>query len=564
VDSIQNTSDERNLSDLSHPLASLDEARQRVLDWHSAMQLCVETAQNQARHAQESLTQAHLATAKLKQQHADLHTQHQHLKDKHQQLHTEHRQLNNEHQHLHAQHQQLDVEHQQLHIEHRQLNNQHQQLHLEHRQLNDEHHQLDDKHRQLHDAHQQLNDEHRHLNDKHAGLSAEREHLQNERDHWRDSCAQSRKEYEQSREINRQLQAQVAEQVQQKSALQRELLELYSDLRADDLPSLILRIGVQLTGAEAGLYVDGSGEKTLADIGLEELPPSVTKALCDFTRQVAQSEEPLVRNDSDNLPDGSNLINLAALPVAVQGHLKGVLLVANKRSGDFTDEDTDLLLSIGSHAGIALENNRLHCEMSENFLSTIAVLADAIKAKDPYTRGHCESVAEIAVCIAQKLGWKHEEMDTLRYAALLHDIGKIGIPDGILMKPGRLLPEEHMVIQRHSVIGRDLVCRVRALKDVAPIILHHHERMDGSGYPDGLHGEEIAIAARIISVVDAYDAMTSPRPYRNAVSPPEALEELRRHAGSQFDTNIVDIIHNVLEERAQETCANSTTETASP
>jgi len=543
VDSIQNTSDERNLSDLSHPLASLDEARQRVLDWHSAMQLCLETAQDKARHAQESLTQAHLATAKLKQQQADLYAQQQLLKDKHQQLHTEHRQLNNEHQHLHAQHQQLDVEHQ--------------QLHLEHRQLNDEHHQLDDKHRQLHDAH-------RHLNDKHAGLSAEREHLQNERDQWRDSCAQSRKEYEQSREINRQLEARLAEQVQQKSALQRELLELYSDLRADDLPSLILRIGVKLTGAEAGLYVDGSGDKTLADIGLEDLPESVTKALCDFTRQVAQSEEPLVRNDSDNLPDGSNLINMAAMPVTVQGHLKGVLLVANKRSGDFTDEDTDLLLSIGSHAGIALENNRLHCELSENFLSTIAVLADAIKAKDPYTRGHCESVAEIAVCIAQKLGWKHEDLETLRYAALLHDIGKIGIPDGILMKPGRLLPEEHLVIQRHSLIGRDLVCRVRALKDVAPIILHHHERMDGSGYPDGLHGEEIAIAARIISVVDAYDAMTSPRPYRNAVSPPEALEELRRHAGSQFDTNIVDIIHNVLEERAQETSTDTTANTASP
>lgn len=550
MDSIQNISDERNLSDLSHPMAALDEARQRVLDWHSATQLCVENAQNKARHAQESLTQAHLANEQLKQQHADLHTQHQQLHVEYQQLNAEHRQLNNEHQHLHTQHQQLDVEHQ--------------QLHLEHRQLNDEHHQLDDKHHQLHDAHQRLNDEHRHLNDKHAGLSAEREHLQNERDQWRDSCAQSRKEYEQSRAINRQLEAQLAEQVQQKSAIQRELLELYSDLRAEDLPSLILRIGVKLTGAEAGLYVDGSGDKTLADIGLEELPPSVTKALCDFTRQVAQSEEPLVRNDSDNLPDGANLINMAAMPVAVQGHLKGVLLVANKRSGDFTDEDTDLLLSIGSHAGIALENNRLHCELSENFLATIAVLADAIKAKDPYTRGHCESVAEIAVCIAQKLGWKHEEMDTLRYAALLHDIGKIGIPDGILMKPGRLLPEEHMVIQRHSIIGRDLVCRVRALKDVAPIILHHHERMDGSGYPDGLHGEEIALAARIISVVDAYDAMTSPRPYRSAVSPPEALEELRRHAGSQFDTDIVDIIHNVLEERAQETSTDTTANTASP
>ncbi|HVF84887.1 MAG TPA: HD domain-containing phosphohydrolase [Abditibacteriaceae bacterium] len=493
----QNESDARNLPDLSRPLTSLDEARQRVLDLHNATQLCLQDARDTAKHAQETVAQARLAAAKLEQQHAYLHTQYQQLKDIHQQLHNEFQQLRTQH--------------------------------------------------------QQLNDEHQKLNDKHACLSAEREQLQGERDKWRAECTQSS-------ERNRQLEAQLAEQVQQKTAIQRELLELYRDLRADDLPSLILRIGVKLTGAEAGLYVDGSGDKTLADIGLEALPDSVTKALCEFTRQVAQSEEPLVRNDTDNLPEGSNLINLAALPVAVQGHLKGVLLVANKRSGDFSDDDTELLLSIGSHAGVALENNRLHCELAENFLATIAVLADAIKAKDPYTRGHCDSVAEIAVRIAQKLGWNHEEMETLRLAALLHDIGKIGIPDGILMKPGRLLPEEYLVIQRHSLIGSDLVCRVRALEKVAPIILHHHERMDGGGYPDGLHGEEIALAARIIGVVDAYDAMTSPRPYRDAISPREALEELRRCAGSQFDAHIVDIIHNVLEERSQETSTTSATE----
>ncbi len=440
----------------------------------------------------------------------------------------------------------------------------HAQLHAEHQQLNVEH--------------QNLNSQHQHLNDKYAGLSAEHEHLQGERDQWRDDCTQSRHECEQSRaeceqsrkkceeghERNQVLEAQVTAQTAQKNAIQQELMELYRDLRAEDLPSLILRIGVKLTDAEVGLYVDSSGDKTLADIGLDNLPEIVSKALYGFTHQVAQSEAPLVRNDSENLPDGVHLVNLAALPVAVQGNMKGVLLVANKRSGDFTDEDTELLLSIGNHAGIALENNRLHSELAESFLATIAVLADAIKVKDPYTRGHCESVAEIAVRIAQHLGWNKDELETIRYAALLHDIGKIGIPDGILLKPGHLLPEEFQVIQRHSMIGHDLVSRVRSLENIAPIIMHHHEKMDGSGYPDGLRGEEIDPAARIISVVDAYDAMTSPRPYRNAVSPEDALVELRRCAGSQFDTQIVDIIQNVLEERAQENANPSTVEKIAP
>jgi putative nucleotidyltransferase with HDIG domain len=145
-----------------------------------------------------------------------------------------------------------------------------------------------------------------------------------------------------------------------------------------------------------------------------------------------------------------------------------------------------LLLAIGSHAGIALENHRLHCQLAESYLSTIAVLADAIEAKDPYTRGHCESVASIAVNVAQKLGWQDDALEHIRYAALLHDIGKIGIPDGILLKPGRLLPEEYQVIQRHTAIGSDLVSRVPSLEPIAATILHHHERIDGSGYPDGL------------------------------------------------------------------------------
>ena len=125
------------------------------------------------------------------------------------------------------------------------------------------------------------------------------------------------------------------------------------------------------------------------------------------------------------------MVNLSALPVAAKGKSSGVLLLANKRSGDFNEQDTKLLLSIGQHAGIALENVRLHHELNEAYASTIAVLADAIQAKDAYTRGHCESVMRLAVEVGRRLQLRGEKLDEVRYSALLHDVGKIGVPDGI-------------------------------------------------------------------------------------------------------------------------------------
>jgi putative nucleotidyltransferase with HDIG domain len=375
-------------------------------------------------------------------------------------------------------------------------------------------------------------------------LARERDEVAQERDHWRGDC-------QRHLAVCRSLQDRLVDAAHRNTHLNAELMELYRDLRAEDLPSLILRIGMKLTDAENGLYVDGSGQTTIAAIGMDDLPETITNELHALSRQAAHSEEAVVRNDSGSLPGGSGLVNLAALPITVQGGVKGVLLVANKRSGPFTDEDTDLLLAIGNHAGIALENHRLHCQLAESYLSTIAVLADAIEAKDPYTRGHCESVASIAVRVAQKLGWQSDALEHIRYAALLHDIGKIGVPDGILLKPGRLLPEEYQVIQRHTAIGSDLVRRVPSLEPIAATILHHHERIDGSGYPDGLSGEDISLASRIIGVVDAFDAMTTPRPYREPVSPQEALEELRRCSGTQFDEGVVDLITVVLAERTE-------------
>jgi HD-GYP domain-containing protein (c-di-GMP phosphodiesterase class II) len=305
---------------------------------------------------------------------------------------------------------------------------------------------------------------------------------------------------------------------------------------------------MNLTGTEQGISTDASGQRMMADVGTAEMINVPLQALFEFTKEAAQINAPVVRNDGFNLPDGSQLVNLAAVPVVVRGELTGVIMVANKRSGPFTEEDTDMLLAVGKHAGVALENRRLHLALEEACRSTIAVLADAIEAKDPYTRGHCEGVASLAVRVAKRLGLTREEMDDVRYAALLHDVGKIGVSDGILLKPGRLLPEEFQVIQRHSEIGSDLISRVPALSHIAPYIRHHHERMDGKGYPAALAGDQIPIAARIISVVDAFDAMTSPRPYRDAIDRDHAVIELQRCSGDQFDPQVVEACLAVLDE----------------
>ncbi|MBV9467934.1 MAG: HD domain-containing protein [Abitibacteriaceae bacterium] len=382
-------------------------------------------------------------------------------------------------------------------------------------------------------------------------IQAQQGHIESQHGELQDKQAEieaHKAQIEQHKAEIEQHKAQLAHQSDHNRRMHQELLELYRDLRATDLPSLILRVGMNLTGAENSMFVNAAGDQTLAAVGLDDLPETSKQALYEYTRKAAQSEEPVVCNDEQSLPDGPKLINLAAMPVAVQGNLRGVIIVANKRSGPFTDQDTEVLLSIGKHAGMAMENHRLHQALNEAYSSTIAVLADAIEAKDPYTRGHCENVASIAVKVAERLGLQAEEIDQVRYAALLHDIGKIGIPDGILLKPSRLLPEEFQVIQRHSSIGSDLVSRVNSLVPIAPTIKHHHERFDGTGYPDGLSGDAILLASRIVGVVDAFDAMTTPRPYREPVAKEEALAELRRCAGAQFDPTVVEAVAAIVNE----------------
>jgi diguanylate cyclase (GGDEF)-like protein/PAS domain S-box-containing protein/putative nucleotidyltransferase with HDIG domain len=181
-----------------------------------------------------------------------------------------------------------------------------------------------------------------------------------------------------------------------------------------------------------------------------------------------------------------------------------------------------------------------------SILEAVYSLAKSIELRDRRTREHCDRMVEYAEKMARRLEMNEQEVDNVRRAAMLHDIGKLGISDAILLKPGRLTPEEYENVKRHPVIGADIVSVAGFLKDIVPLILGHHERFDGTGYPRGLKGEEIPLGARVLAVVDVYEALTSDRPYHKAISKEDAIKIVKEGAGTQFDARIVNVFLEVV------------------
>lgn len=242
------------------------------------------------------------------------------------------------------------------------------------------------------------------------------------------------------------------------------------------------------------------------------------------------------------------LRSLLSVPLIDRGIPLGVLSVYTKRVHHFSPDEVKILAMFASQAAIAVVNARFFEELRRDYLDSIKALASALEAKDAYTRGHSEMVMEYSMAIAEELGLPEREKKNIHYASLLHDIGKIGISTDILQKPDKLTPEEWDIVMTHPKLGADIVERIGILHDLAPLILYHHEKYDGKGYPSGLKDVEIPIGARILAVADAFQAMTSHRPYRAAMSRDEAKAELKRFSGTQFDPRIVKVFLKILEE----------------
>ncbi|MDH3215350.1 MAG: response regulator [Candidatus Krumholzibacteria bacterium] len=248
------------------------------------------------------------------------------------------------------------------------------------------------------------------------------------------------------------------------------------------------------------------------------------------------------------LPDVRLAIFEYVTPIIVKQKLKGVVFTGPRVTGkEYTSYDLDILQSICNSAGIGLDNARLFRELQNTYLSTVKALVSIIEAKDPYTKGHTERVADYSVALGKKMKLSRDEIRDVAFGAVLHDIGKLVIYEKILNKPGSLNEEEWKVLKEHPVIGANIIENMDFLSGTVAYVRHHHESYDGKGYPDGLSGEEIPIGARIISVADSYDAMTTDRPYRKALGRESALDRLREQAGSQFDPQVVDSFIALLE-----------------
>jgi len=232
--------------------------------------------------------------------------------------------------------------------------------------------------------------------------------------------------------------------------------------------------------------------------------------------------------------------NMICIPVKSRDRIIGVLQAINRvHARPFRLEDQRVFESLARQVGIAIENSRLYEEVKDTFFSTVATLAEAIEKRDPYTGGHVRRVVEISLILGEELGLGAEEMETLHLSSILHDVGKIGIRDGVLQKHGPLSPEEMAHIREHPEIGAEILAHIKQLEGVIPAVRHHQERCDGLGYPEGLKGEEIPFASRVIAVADTFDAMTTDRPYRRRLSDDATAEEIERGAGTQFDPDVV-------------------------
>jgi HD-GYP domain-containing protein (c-di-GMP phosphodiesterase class II) len=232
--------------------------------------------------------------------------------------------------------------------------------------------------------------------------------------------------------------------------------------------------------------------------------------------------------------------SLIAIPLVSRDTTKGVLLLGSIHGGRFVREDAFAIEKIASQMAVALENARLYEDMRGLFISTVTSLANAIDAKSPWTKGHSERVMGISAGIAMEMGLDEAVTERVRLGGLLHDIGKIGIIETLLEKPTRLSEDEFPPMRLHPEKGVAILAPIDQLQKVLPGILYHHERYDGMGYPKGLKGESIPLEARIITVADAFDAMVSERPYKKGSTLDQALAELRKKSGSQFDPGIVE------------------------
>jgi len=333
---------------------------------------------------------------------------------------------------------------------------------------------------------------------------------------------------------------------------------LTSIIETEEIIKLIIKTSAEILYAKKGTihiddsvphrsltlsYVKGLGVEKLSTLSID-FRETYSRILASGKATVIELDIP--RKKNPDIPIEGRSLSIG-VPLKMKGQIIGAMILQDKMDGTpFSNDELDLLSTLSGHAMVAIENAWLYEKLKTNYFSTIQSLVNALEASDKYTKGHSERVRYISVEIGRHIGLAPSELEVLEHAAILHDIGKIGVDSTLLNKEGTLSSEEFKVIKAHPVIGEEILGPIDTLSGVRMTILQHHEHYDGSGYPLGLVGEEISLKARILSVADTFDAMVSHRPYRGPMPVKNALEELNRGAGSQFDPTVVKAFSSII------------------
>lgn len=333
--------------------------------------------------------------------------------------------------------------------------------------------------------------------------------------------------------------------------------EFCSSLQIDEVLRRVLDRAIEVTRAARGFIVLAEGEHDLMvaharNAQRESIAAEQFEVSRGLFEKVAREKRSLLTANAMGDPTLSafesivihEMRSVMCAPLTVKNRSIGVIFVDNRfDEAVFRPKDLEFLTAIAHQASIAIDNARKH----ESTREVVMALANAIEAKDPYTGGHVDRVTLLAQRIGEELGLSTEDLQNLEMAAILHDVGKIGIEEAVLTKPGMLDPDERYRMEQHPLIGESIVRGLHNLPDsVKAAVLHHQERWDGRGYPAGLRGDDIPLYARVVAVSDTYDAMTTTRPYRAALPRNVAIDEITRNAGSQFDPAVVDAFQRVM------------------
>ncbi|MFQ5428394.1 MAG: PAS domain S-box protein [Thermodesulfobacteriota bacterium] len=314
------------------------------------------------------------------------------------------------------------------------------------------------------------------------------------------------------------------------------------------------RSTVRLVDRERGGFVFAAGFGGDSAVDAEFVPFNETSAF-----EVVESLRPQYIYDLSKVEKPltfemrllkAGLLSHIRVPLIVKSEITGVLHLASRRPAAFVPEDLAVLNKLSTQIVMALENSRLVTDLEKLLISTIKTLSETIDAKSPWTRGHSERVTDIALRIGEKMGLGDEELRRFEICGLLHDIGKIGTYEGILNKPGKLGAKEISELRKHSIKGAEILSHISQLEDIIPVVRHHHEFYDGTGYPDGLKGKDIPLEARILTVADTVDAMDSDRPYRKGQPRQSIFDELKKCSGQQFDPEVVRVYLDMSERSA--------------